>query len=314
MGTPQMGHQSKMAFDTGSAADATVGFQASDFDSDSTQFEYISESLVQTQTRFHSDGIRGTRSKREERCRVTQEAIGGTITFHPTPDELAVLLPLITGSGGAAGELRETLSSFGVLIDRGTNRFAYDGCVVNSATFSASAGQPMSLTLNILGKKENVGGSFSTDIPDISEDAPWIMSDAAFSLPSDASATELMSFSVEINNELMDGRYMNSITRTDIPSGGRSVNVSMSVPYTADEAALYDAALFSNPGATITLTQPSSSDGVGGNSEVLTFTFGGIEFPGNSPTVAGKNGEYMLSLAGPAYATDTRDEVLIAIS
>ena len=308
MGTPQMGHQSKMAIDVSSPSSASTGHVITDFDSGSKEFEYLSEALTMSQTRFRSDGIRGSRSKREERCRITQEAIGGTISMHPTQVELDTLLPLILGADEASSDVfnvAETMQEFGVLIDRGVKRFSYAGCVVNSATFSASSGGPMSLSLDILGKKESTSDTTfaSRSIGAADTGSPFIMSDVTFSLPADASATDLASFSITINNELMDGRYMNSLTRTDIPSGGRSVTLSMTVPYTADEAALYDTALKVNDDAHITLTSPAGPN--------IKFEFAAVEFAANSPTVSGKNGEYMLTLSGPAYATSSKNEIKV---
>jgi hypothetical protein len=308
-----------MAIDYTTPADAALGHVITDFDGTSHEMEYLSEGLSMNQTRFHSDGIRGTRSRGEERCRITQEAVGGSISMHPTKLELDELLPLILGADEDSDVFRVTpsgtplvdapLQEFGILIDRGTKRFTYAGCLVNSATFSASAGQPMSLSLDVLGKKEATSATTfaSRSIAVAKRDAPFIMSDATVSFPADASATEIASFSVTISNMLMDGRYMNSLTRTSMPSSGRQVTVNISMPYTADEADMYNTALSANNGAYIQLQQTMTSGNPIYESptdlRTLKFTFGGIEFQSVSPSAAGKNSEYMLNLSGTAYST-----------
>tara|TARA_R100000664_G_scaffold34243_1_gene55657 strand:+ start:12873 stop:13856 length:984 start_codon:yes stop_codon:yes gene_type:complete len=310
MGTPQMGHQSKMAFDKTAAADAALGHVLTDFNADSFELEYLSESIVLNQSRIHSDGIRGTRSMGEERCRISQEAVGGSITMHPTHEELDLILPLILGADEDSDvfKVAETMQEFGIIIDRGTKRFSYAGCQIASATFSASSGQAMSLTLDILGKKETTSATaYPASIPIAKRDAPFIMSDTTISFPADSSASEISSFSVSIDNMLDGGRFMNSLTRTAIPSGGRQVSVSVSMPYTADEADMYKTALSANDGAFIQLQQTMTSGNPiyssGTDLRTLKFTFGQVEFAAVSPTVSGKNGEYFLSLQGNAYST-----------
>ena len=306
MGTPQMGHQSRLAFDTGAAGAGDGHHVIGDFNSDSKEFEYLSENVVMSQTRFHSDGIRGTRSKHEARCRITQEAVGGTITMHPTQVELDTLLPLILGAAESTDTfaLAETIPSFGILIDRVQKRFCYSKCVVSSATFSASAGGPLQLSMEIVGQKETVSGTAFPTVGALATDAPFIMADTTISLAADASATELASFSITVNNMINAGRYMNSLIRTATPSGGREVTVQLAVPYTADEVDLYNTALSAYDNSFI-LIDP------GGSSPNIKFTFGGIEFGAQSPTVSSKGDEYSLNLSGVAYKTASANELVV---
>tara|TARA_R100001594_G_scaffold116052_1_gene150990 strand:+ start:11443 stop:12381 length:939 start_codon:yes stop_codon:yes gene_type:complete len=307
MGTPQMGHQSRLAFDTGAAGAGDGHHVIGDFNSDSKEFEYLSENVVLSQTRFHSDGIRGTRSRHEARCRITQEAVGGTITMHPTQVELDTLLPLILGANEVSTDtfnVAETIPSFGILIDRVQKRFCYSKCVVSSATFSASAGGPLQLSMEIVGQKETVSGTAFPTVGALATDAPFIMADTAISLAADASATELASFSITVNNMVNAGRFMNSLTRTATPSGGREVTVQLAVPYTADEVDLYNTALSAYDNSYI-LIDP------GGSNPNIKFTFGGIEFGAQSPTVSSKGDEYSLNLSGVAYKTASANELVV---
>ena len=297
MGTPQMVHQSTLFMKAGTITG--IG----DFSAGATQLEYLSETISKQQTRFHSDGIRGSRSKREERIRITQEAVGGQITLNPTPVELDLLLPFILGADEATDvfALAETLKEFGVLVDRGTQRFVYTGCFVNRATFQITQGQPLSLQLDILGKTEVTSASAAPS-GSIDTGQIYIASDLTYSLPADASASEVRQATIVIDNMLDGNRYFNSTTRTEIPSTGRSVAVNMNVPYTDDEKDLYDTALAANPGATITLT---------GTNVSTVFEFGGIEFNAVSPVGQSKASEYMLQLAGNAYASSTKPELKV---
>ncbi len=274
-----------------------------DFSTGATSLEFLTENVVLQQQRAHSDGIRGSRSKREERVRIIQEAVGGSISFNPTPVELDTLLPLILGADEATDvfAVADTMKEFGLLFDRVTNRFVYTGCYVSRARFNITQGQPVELQLEILGKTEIVS---STAAPSLSIDAGsiYIPADLTYSLAADASAAEVRNVSIVIDNMLDGNRFLNSTTRTAITSTGRNVMVEMLVPYTDDEKDLYDTALSANDNSTITLTNGGVS---------TTFTFGQIEFSATTPQAQGRGGEYFLQLRGQAFATSSADEIKV---
>jgi hypothetical protein len=65
----------------------------------------------------------------------------------PTPVELDAWLPRILGASESADSflLAETVPEFGMLFDRGAERFVYTGCKVSRAVFSGAPGQLIDL-------------------------------------------------------------------------------------------------------------------------------------------------------------------------
>jgi hypothetical protein len=299
MGTPSIGTLGKLAIDVSTVTGI------SDFDGSSTQLEFLSEELRYTEVQAYNNGIRGTRSRVAERVRIAQGAVSGSIVLHPTPVELDVLFPLILGGAEVADSftLAETIPEFGVLVERVNRRFVYTGCRVSRATFSGTQGQPITLRLDIEGETEIVSATaWPGTIPAINSGSPYIFADTTFSLAADASAAEVRSFEIVIDNGLITDRYMNSVNRQTIPSGDRVVSLSMSVPYTPDEVDLHKQALAGGSGS-ITLTNGSTS---------TVFTFGNLKTdPAVSPVIGSRGSEILLGLQMKAYRTGSTLELAV---
>lgn len=298
MGTPSIATLGKMGLDV-----STVTGIA-DFDAGSIQLEYISEQLKMTETHAYNAGIRGTRSRVKERVRSTRKASAGQIVMTPTPVELDTLFYLILGTAEAADSfvLAETIPQFGVLIDRIANRFIYTGCFVSRATFRGSQGELITLTLDVEAKTEVVSATvFPVTVPVIDAGAPYIMGDCTFALSADASAAEVKEFEIVIDNVLNTDRFMNSVTRSQIPTTDRIITLAMSVPYTADEIDLHAQSVAGAAG-TLTLTN-------GGTSTL--FTFANLKSPADSPVNGGRGQEGMLNLQMTAYQSSTTKELVI---
>lgn len=299
MGTPAIGTLSKLAIDVSTVTAIT------DFDAGSTQLEFLSEELRYAEAQAYNSGIRGTRSRVAERCRIAQGVVSGSLVLHPTPIELDVLFPLILGAAESNDSfaLAETIPEFGVLIDRITRRFVYTGCRVSRATFSGSQGQPITLRLDLEGETEVITNTaFPVTVPAIDSGSPYIFSDVTFALAADASAAEVRGFEITIDNGLITDRFMNSVTRTTIPSADRVITVSLTVPYTADEVDLHKQALAGGTGS-LTLTN-------GGTSTL--FTFGNLKTdPASSPVVGARGSEILLGLQMRAYQTGSTKELVV---
>lgn len=290
MGTPAISTLSKMAIKSGVVTGA-ASFGASD------AIEFISEDLRYTQTMLYNNGIRGTRSRLSDRCRVVQGAVSGSIVMHPTPVEIGKLLPLILGANSV---LTEPLEEFGVLVDRVTRTFVYTGCRVSRATFAGSQGQPITLKLDIEGETEVISSGAFTPTYDLGQ--PYIFSDVTFSLSQDSSAAEVRAFELIIDNGLVTDRFNNSLTRLTIPAADRMVMLNLTVPFTADEVNLHP------------LTQASLQDGepgsltftntIGAGTTSTTFSFANLKIdPAQSPVVGSRGSEVMLNLQMKSYKT-----------
>ncbi len=103
-------------------------------------------------------GIRGTLSHTSERVRKGTRMVNGNITLQPNAVELDTLLPWIYGATESADSfvLSDSVIEKYVGVDRTTKVFVYDGVVVETATFSATEGGPLTLSMSLLGKDETV--------------------------------------------------------------------------------------------------------------------------------------------------------------
>lgn len=342
-GTPAMGHQSKIWI-----------VETLPFDESSAQcLEFISESMSQSTSLSYNDGIRGTRQMARERVRKSARTVGGTITMTPTQTELRTLLPWIlgtneTGSGTSGSPyayiLAETLQEFQILALKvepsaihTDEVFLYENCRVARATFSASSGGPLTLSLDIEAETErsyangsisigsnpstptdvmsggSSGRSVPSSVPDT--DTPFMFYDTGHSngaLTIGNADRECFDWSLTIDNVLDTGRFMNSLDRTNIPSMGLVVSMTATVPFTAAEDELYDADVnSSSPDTNTNLVKFYNS----ANDKVVQFTMATWNIESRTPTVNGK-GEVVLPLSGTVYrknAATAKDAVGISI-
>ena len=247
--------------------------------SGSRRLEYIEESIGLRGEHSASNGIRGTRSRIGNRDRIVAERVTGSFTIEPTPAELEVLWPIMLGVGTKSSttfSLMETLPRFAILCDKVVRRFLYDECVVSKATFSGQAKQPLRLTIEIEGQTEtSTTNTFASYSPgNIDAGSPYILADGTLELG--GQPVEFESFELVIDNMLDVDRYMNSVTRTCIPSLDRMISLSVGLPYNSDTNALHDLPIAGVAG--------ELSFGLGSASTV--FNFARLQVPPNTPSVS----------------------------
>jgi len=177
----------------------------------------------------------------------------------------------------------------------------YAGCVVSRATLSGSSGTPLSLVLDIEGETESVGNSGTFPAISIDTNTMFVFSDVTLTL--DSVAREVNQFTLVIDNLLDTGRYMNSVTRAQIPTQDRAVTLAVTVPYTTDEDDLYDMAIAGIDGSL------AFSDGT----TTYTIDFGNLKAPAESPVVGGKT-EILLPLNFVAYKSGSGSDNEITVT
>jgi hypothetical protein len=292
MAEASQGAQARLCMEPGAAPHT--------FDASSEPYEFVSESVQKKGKILDTAGIRGTRSHHVARTRPGTYEVGGSITLHPSPADLDLLLPRILGAAESADtfNLAETLPAFGILIDRVAETFEYTDCKVGKATFKGSAGGLVELTLEILGAAEITGTAFpSLTLATSAAAAPYVFSDGVLTLLS--AARKLMDFELVIDNGL-NARFTNSQSATSITPQDRTITLKTTNPFTADEADLYDQA---NEGAagTLVLTNGAMS---------TTFTFAALQVPAMSPVVGGKQ-EIPLVLEMTARMSGSTRELVV---
>lgn len=250
--------------------------------------EFISENIALTENFLGGEGIVGSRSDPSERTARGTRMVQGAIVCRPTPLELDYLLPKILGTAksGDLIALAETLPDFYIAVDRVTKVPVYGTCTVASATFQASEGGPLTVTMNVMGQDETVGNSGT--FPSISIDLTgtcYMMQQAALTIG--GTTYQFKEFSLTVDNQL-ETEYFNSATPTRFNPTGRIVTWSLSLPY-GDAAAVYASAL-AGVACVCTFTNSTRS---------LSFSSSKVQTPRQSPTVQGR-GEIMLPWTGIA--------------
>lgn len=273
------------------------------FDASSEPFEFISESLAMVQTHANSQGVRGTRSRFADRTRIVTEAITGNILMRPTVVEIDRLLPRIFGAATVANvtSLSDSMIEFQVMVDRVAKVFTYSGCRISRATIQGTSGGPIEFSLDIEGETESIGNAGTFPSLTIDTGNMYVFSDLTLTLNS--VAREVTSFSLVIDNLLDTSRYMNSVTRAEIPAQDRQVTLTCEVPYTTTNEALHDLAV----------AGISGSLAMNNGTSTYTFAFGNLKSAANSPIVGGKT-EIMLPLVFDCYRSGANSEVQVTKS
>lgn len=289
---PVQGYNAKLGIGTSATVDQPLDF--------------LNESLALAEEFVDRNGLRGTRSHNIENMRAGLRRVGGSITLQPTAVEWSYLLPWILGANasGTTYALAETVPSRYVTVDRsdGTDGkvFTYDGVKVNRAVIRGSQGQPLELTLELLGIDETVAnaGTFPSLTLDTTT-APFMFHDLALTVGGTTyQSRELV---LTVDNRLDGERFFNSQTRTAIVATDREVSCELTLPYGDAEAAY--------------------NTGVAGVAVVGTFTNGTVSlafsmtkvvFPRQSPTVQGRT-EIMVPLRGVAKKSGSTLELVTTL-
>lgn len=273
---------------------------------DGTRFEFLRESLAMRQTHFHSDGIRGSMSRFSNRVQIVSELVSGDISMHCGPTQLDKLWPLaLGGTAGSTVTPSDVLTEFNIIVHRGAREMTYANCVVSRMSVAGTEGQPLEVTLGVEGETETVNAAGTAAFGSLDTNNIFIMSHCSLTLQSTGSR-KFRNFTLNITNALDTNRLLNSVTREEIPFLGRTVQLTLSMPYTTANADLYDQAVAGAAGELVI----ASNNILAGVSTTVTYTltFANCKAPANSPTVPGKS-EILLPLTLDCYHDGTDPEI-----
>ena len=177
----------------------------------------------------------GTRQRMATDQSPSIKILGFTAYLQPTPEELAVLLPLIgwTLNTGTYRWTDTRLSTFTCKTARQAERTAatewvrsYTNCRVNVAQFYSSKGQPLNLALQIFAMGYDDEATFSeTEVSNNS--TPFVHSQSATTL--DGATRYYTQFRYAVNNRL-NVEHNNSVLPTNIDEADRIETVSFNMP------------------------------------------------------------------------------------
>lgn len=298
MTTAVEGFQAKLGIDTANPVTA--------------MFDFLNESIALDQAVVDGTGLRGQIDYDISRCRDGIEDVGGDLEMTPSAAELALLLPWIlngtpSGSSPITYPLADACATRYITIDRsnGTDGkvFTYAGAGVGRATFRASQGQMLRLSLDIVAQTETVANAGTFPGLTIGTDNAWIFEELVLSIG--GTNYPCNDFSLLINKYIDRNRRFNSLTLPAIISMNRRIFFQTSLPYGL-ATAVYGSAGAAGAAVVATFTNAA-------NSKVLTMTMAKVAFPRKSPTVPGRS-EVMLPVIGEAKRNGATMPLVVTIA
>lgn len=295
MAAPSIGHASKFSL---AAPGTAIG-------SYTNAIECLSFNVQSVKENFDASGLRGARGRIAQRVRAARKVVRGSIRMQPTCNELAILLPWITGSVGsgsppsfALAESMETNGKQDLLIDLVAKRVTYLACQVNRARFLSRPASPLEVTLDVEGLLDTDSGTAfpAVTFTETDADRPLMHSDLTCTL--EGAGQACFDVEITIDNALNTNRFVNSTVRTFLPATDRIVSGRISLPFTSDETALQviadSMAIADLDGITVLLVWAF-------NNVSLTFGAGTsykLQTEGRKPIVNGRGDEIGLELTG----------------
>jgi hypothetical protein len=254
-----------------------LGYSAAGAGTATVEFEFAEGSTLGLSEQFvDTNQIRGTLSHGSERVRRGVRRVDGSLVMAPTAVELATLLPMILGAAasGTSYALADTYTAVDLYGVRDSTVYTYDDVAVETATFYATEGGPMQVTLSVVGKDEAASGSMGAVAVDTTTQ-PFVLADAVVTV--NGSAREVSSFELTVQN-VLEVKYRNSLTPTQIKKIDRIVTLSLPISLGTDSN-LYGSAL-AGVAATVVLTNGTVS---------LTFSLAAVQAP-KEPLPFGQRG------------------------
>ena len=169
---------------------------------------------------------------------VTRRDTKGQISFIARAHEMNFFGEMIMGNALAAGYFAyaDTTPSFSVWLDRIAKNYAFDGCWVDKATFTANAGDPvLKCLIDTLaqGETETGAGTFPADIGTGYNytDIPFILDN--LTITADGTPREIQGLNLVIDRAREQDHFMNSLTRTSAVGLGFHVTGEITLDYNA---------------------------------------------------------------------------------
>lgn len=193
--------------------------------------------LQKIPTHVEDKGVYGKAWGRSENVIEDKITCSGPIVFRPRRDNLAFLLPMITGTSpfsNAGMEMGLNGDSFPIwhLAKIGIHKFPK--CKIDVATFSSSKSDTMlklTMAVEALDMVEDLTLSNfpgESTVP-FSLDKPFVHTQTTIMIDGEEYRSE--DISIAINRSLIKDEHLNSKTRLDLPDGERIVTLDTTIPF-----------------------------------------------------------------------------------
>lgn len=253
-------------------------------------------------------GTRGTFFSDGNRVLENRRTVAPRLSCEPTATELAYLLQWImsgtpTGSTTITYPWSNTAQVRNMMFaPTAGEQWFLAGVGVDTATFRASSGEPLSVDLDLLGQTFD---ATRTNMPSLTYDQtlqPFILSHLALTM--DALVRPCRSISFTVRNGLDRTRFLNSLTLTSVLKEAGGFNFSVEMP-SGDNAAQFWASGVDGVSVAAVFTNPTTTS-------ALSITIADCRLVPKSPTFA-QGAEGFLTLEGMAVRVTTADPVVITL-
>ena len=277
-------------------------------------YEFLNCQLAVDQPVIVTEGMRGTRMHPQERTRSGLITPSGTLTLQPSHSDLSNLMPRIvspvTGNNYTVAD-SNLPPYFQAVVDYVAKVFTFIGCKTARARFHGSAGQNLGLDLDIEAITYSIGNSGTFGNTTVAASAPYVFYDGTLTINN--TTYQVIDWETIIDWHLLTDRFLNSQTRSDLPSTDLTVSTRMTLPWNSDTVSLYNgngsvAGSVAGQSANIVFAYSGTN---GGN---CTFTYQNLIFPANkSPTVGAKT-EIGLALSAQSRSVAGAAPLVVTIN
>lgn len=274
------------------------------------RLRYRDENLAAKLELIDGNAINGTLDRNIELVRDGAIRVGGPINMIPNAYEFSQLLRwILGGTPSGTGTVTYPLTQANdlpekyVTIDRVIKVFTYTGCKVSRATFRATQGGPLELSLEIVGKSasEASAGTFPSLTLDISN-GPFVFRDLVMSVG--GTTVKAKEFTLTVDNMLDTERFFNSQTLQSIDQPDRKITFETSLPY-GDHQALKSGFTAAGTAVVATFTNGGA---------VLAFSMVKVAIPYEDPATPGRVVEIMLPVSGDAMSSGTTASLVTTLN
>lgn len=283
-----------------------LAIDGSSISSSSPRFDFQACTITLLETFPDTNGLRGSLSHDVSRFPTGIRRVSGQLRMEPNAAEMGLILPWImgtaaTGSGPATYALSDVVLPRNLQLDKVAKVFTYNSVGVDHCSFSATQGEPLSVSMDLVGTDETVGASFTSTAAIDTATTPWMFQQCALTV--NGTTVNARSLEISISNMIDTGRFFNSPTLVSLVKRDRSITFRTELPY-GDYFALYNVGTGPAGIACIaTFTNGAS---------VLTMTMANVVIPRTAPTVAGRT-EIMLPLTGVCASAGSTKELTISV-
>jgi Phage tail tube protein len=274
------------------------------------QFER--ETFARQDEPVDGNALRGTFGHSIEVIQDGIQRVAGTVDFIPQALEWSYLLPWIMGgtpTGPVSGVTTYPFSDAAlplnfVTIDRKAQVFTYAGVAVDRATFRASRGTTLTVSLDLVGQTETPAssGTFPALTLDVTTH-PLLFTQLVLSINS--TSVQCFDFELTINHHIDRDRFLNTLNLTAVNQLDRTCEFRTNLPY-GDQVALYTA-MSAGPGA-VAMSATFTNGG-----SVLTMSSPAVSVPKKTPTVPGRQ-EIRLPWGGMLAKSGSTNELTIGLN